>query len=72
MNTLNLSENIKPALIGDIRMVRMIHKFKKLGDIDLLIKTEKAKTELLSFYLTNIISSSLDFHFILISLNKIE
>jgi hypothetical protein len=37
-----------------------------------LLKTERAKTELLSFYLTNTVSSSLDFHFILMSLNRID
>lgn len=40
----NLQETKKPTLLGDIRLIRMIHKLKTLGDIDLLIKTEQAKT----------------------------
>jgi hypothetical protein len=66
-----LPEARRPDVLGDIRLIRVIHKGRTLCELELLIKTEKAKTELLSFYLTNTISSSLDFHFILMSLNKI-
>ena len=43
-----------------------------LVSLPLLLSTEKVKDELISFYLQNSIVSSLDLHFILMSLNKVS
>ena len=53
--------------------MQVIHSNRNiLEDINLLLKGEGAKNELISFLLTKTISSSLDFHFVLMTLNKIE
>lgn len=68
-----LQQAKKADSLGDIRLIRTLRNRRdRLVDLDILQTTEYAKDELLSFCLTNIVSSSLDFHFILMSLNKIE
>jgi hypothetical protein len=50
-----------------------LHKNSDIfSELSLLIQTEKAREDLLSFSLATTINSSLDFHFILMTLNKIE
>jgi len=51
--------------------------FEKLYDcnltlnVPLILTIEKTREDLLRFYLKHIVSSSLDFHFILITLRKL-
>ena len=60
-------------LIKDIRLMQLLYKNRNiLEDLNLLVTGEGAKNELISFLLTKTISSSLDFHFVLMTLNKIE
>ena len=62
-----------PDTIKDLRFTQTLFKNRSIfEDIDLLVITEKAKDELISFLLTKTISSSLDFHFVLMTLNKLE
>jgi hypothetical protein len=66
-------EASKPDTVKDIRYSQSIyHDRNVLKDIELLLLTENIREELLSFLLTKTISSSLDFHFVLMSLNKVE
>lgn len=56
------------------RMVRCVHKEIKYLSYDdrFLLRSAAIREELLNFYLKIVITSSLDFHFILMTLNKIE
>ena len=58
--------------LTDIRIVKTNHNLKYVENLNILLFIEQTKEDLLAFYLTNIVSSSLDFHFILITLNRIE
>ena len=52
--------------------MRLLHTDRNIyTELNFLLQTEDSKDELLSFLLTNTINSSLDFHFVLLSLNKI-
>ena len=73
VETDSLKRARKPETIKDIRLIQSIYPTNNiLLEVNLLLQTEEAKDELLSFLLTNMLSSSLDFHFVLISLNRIE
>lgn len=51
----------------------MTHNVRYLPQDDrFLLRSSIIRDSLLSFYLRNIVVSSLDFHFILMTLNKIE
>lgn len=51
----------------------MTHHVKYLPlDDRFLLRSSSIRDVLLSFYLRNIVTSSLDYHFILMTLNKIE
>lgn len=51
----------------------MTHNVKYLPSDDrFLLRSSNIRDVLLSFYLRNIVTSSLDYHFILMTLNKIE
>lgn len=60
-------------LIAENRMVKVLYKTKDLPcDDRLLLRTNKIRNVLVSFYLSKVVTSSLDFHFILMTLNKIQ
>lgn len=62
-----------PDLVKDLRIIQAVHSDRDiLQDLNFLIRAESVKDELLSFLLTKSINSSLDFHFILMTLNKID
>ena len=56
-----------------MRLVKVQHGIEHLPiDDTFLIESNNLRNILLSFYLKNVVTSSLDFHFILMTLNKIE
>lgn len=59
-------------MLRSMRIIRSATNANIYRNMDILIMTEKARSELLSFYLSKTVSSSLDFHFILQSLNKLS
>lgn len=60
-------------IIKENRIIKMVYGIKYLPvDDRFIIRSSSIRDVLLSFYLRNIVTSSLDFHFILMTLNKIE
>jgi hypothetical protein len=59
--------------VKDLRLIQELHADRNvLEEVKLLLSIEKSKDELVSFLLTNSLSSSLDFHFVLMTLNRIS
>lgn len=61
-------------IVQENRIVRCLHKEIKYlpSDDRLLVRSAAVRNVLISFYLRNVVTSSLDFHFILMTLNRIE
>lgn len=60
-------------IIFENRIIKMTYNINYLPiDDRFLLRASKLRDELLSFYLSKMVTSSLDFHFILMTLNKIS
>lgn len=60
-------------IVKENRIIKMTYNVKFIPLDDRFIQRSAAvRDALLAFYLKNVVTSSLDFHFILMTLNKIE
>lgn len=60
-------------IIFENRIIKMTYNINYLPiDDRFLLRASKLRDDLLSFYLSKMVTSSLDFHFILMTLNKIS
>ena len=58
--------------INDFRMFEKLYDCNLTLNVPLILTIEKTREDLLKFYLKHLVTSSLDLHYILITLRKIE
>lgn len=71
--SLGWSQPGKLQVVKENRIVKMTHGVKYIPlDDRFILRSTNLRDALLSFYLRNVVTSSLDYHFILMTLNNIE
>lgn len=69
----NNNKTDETDIIFENRIIKMTYNINYLPiDDRFLLRASKLRDDLLSFYLSKMVTSSLDFHFILMTLNKIS
>lgn len=70
--SITTSSNELYKSINDFRMLEKLYDCNLTLNVPLVLTIEKTREDLLKFYLKHYITSSLDFHYILLTLRKIE